>query len=98
MQHHWKSEKSYPALMKPFQGTVVVLDERSLNLFIKDKVSAVARTLGSTVATDRSMVITSRQFSRFATSKPDLYMFSQKHDCGFKNESGSSFIGISHNG
>ena len=68
--------------MQHFQGTTVTLDEGSLNVLVTEKITAAAKGLGYTVATNRSAVITNR-YSRFATSKPDLYMYSPDHHCGF---------------
>ena len=41
--------------------------------------------LGYIVATNKSVVIThsTDHYSRFATSRPDLYMYSPNHHCGF---------------
>ena len=65
--------------------TTVTLQEDSLNTYVKEKVAAVARKLGYIVATNRSSIITSTtdHYSRFATSKPDLYLYCPKHHCGF---------------
>ena len=44
-----------------FEGTTVTLQEETLNLYVRNKVTAVARRLGYTVATNKSAVITMGQ-------------------------------------
>ena len=62
--------------------STVALQEESLNTYVKEKIAAVARSLGYIVATNKS-TSPMDHYSRFASSKPDLYMCSRQHHCGF---------------
>ena len=68
-----------------FEIHTVTIQEETLNVYVKDRITAVAERIGYTVATNKSAVLTSptNHYSRFATSRPDLYMYSSKHHCSF---------------